>query len=97
MISSQDTAVIDMLTGVPWKDIAVRHKNDWDAVVRVAIDEYVLPRHGAEGVEALKRAVADVFDALSGMHLVKGGAKALSKASGNGKSVPIKRPRSGDK
>jgi hypothetical protein len=50
--------VVPMLKGVPWKEIAKKHKNNWDMVVEEALDTRVRPAYGTEGVTKAREAAA---------------------------------------
>ena len=51
------------LAGVPWKRIAVQHKNNWDKVVATALED-VSQQHGQQAVRELQRATAKITELL---------------------------------
>lgn len=66
-----------LVTGVPWKSIAVKHKNNWDKVAEEAIRDYTTPKFGVDGARRLNDFVDTVHRALSAVPIRRIGVASL--------------------
>jgi hypothetical protein len=93
LVGGRHAAAAPLLRGVPWKALAVRHKNKWDAVVADALREHVASHAcaaagcpacapGADAVEVATGAAASIQRDIESRVWLRGtgGAKPKAKA-----------------